>query len=131
MTTSGNPQSIVLCILDVFVVCVAYVCTPNRCSIVDVIDLPTTMYVVSSVVSAGHVGGSRGLCIVFGEADVLGMSVVLGMRGVGRMYVFGLGQHRRRGGWEGGVLGGGEWMKGLGLGFTNSVETGEVFDVCL
>ena len=35
VTASGNPQSLVLCILDVSVVCVAYVCTPNRCSIVD------------------------------------------------------------------------------------------------
>ena len=35
MTASGNPQSLVLCILDVSVVCVAYVCPPNRCSIVD------------------------------------------------------------------------------------------------
>ena len=26
---------------------------------------------------------------------------------------------------------GGEWMRGLGLGFTNPVETGGVFDVCL
>ena len=26
---------------------------------------------------------------------------------------------------------GGEWMRGLGLGFTNPVETGSVMDVCL
>ena len=26
---------------------------------------------------------------------------------------------------------GGEWMRGLGLGFTNPVETGGVLDVCL
>ena len=26
---------------------------------------------------------------------------------------------------------GGEWMRGLGLDFTNPVETGGVFDVCL
>ena len=32
----------------------------------------------------------------------------------------------------GGVSGeGGEWMRGLGLGFTNLVGTGEVLDVCL
>ena len=35
------------------------------------------------VVSAGHVGGTRGLGIVSNVADVLGMSVVRGMRGVG------------------------------------------------
>ena len=33
---------------------------------------------------------------------------------------------------RGGVGGeGGEWMRGLGLGFTNPVGTGEVLDVCL
>ena len=31
-----------------------------------------------------------------------------------------------RRGWRGG-----EWMRGLGLGFTNPVGTGEVLDVCL
>ena len=36
------------------------------------------------------------------------------------MYVFGSG---RRGRW-------GEWMKGLGLGFTNPVGTGRVLDGC-
>ena len=34
-SASGNPQRLVLCIIDVSVVCVAYVSTPNRCSIVD------------------------------------------------------------------------------------------------
>ena len=34
------------------------------------------------VVGAGHVGGTRGLCIVSIAADVLWMSVVRGMRGV-------------------------------------------------
>ena len=38
------------------------------------------------------------------------------------MYVFG----------SGGVGGeGGEWMRGLGLGFTNPVGAGRVLDVCL
>ena len=32
----------------------------------------------------------------------------------------------------GGVIGeGGEWIRGLGLGFTNPVGTGGVLDVCL
>ena len=35
------------------------------------------------VVSAGNVGGTRGSGIVSSAADVLGMSVVHGMRGVG------------------------------------------------
>ena len=35
------------------------------------------------VVSAGHVGGTRGSGIVSSAADVLCMSVVRGMRGVG------------------------------------------------
>ena len=38
------------------------------------------------------------------------------------MYVFGSGWR----GWRGGG-----WMRGLGLGFTNPVGTGEVLDVCL
>ena len=38
------------------------------------------------------------------------------------MYVFGS---------EGVVGEGGEWMRGLGLGFTNPVRTGGVLDVCL
>ena len=68
--------------------------------------------------SAGHVGGTRGLCIVSNAADVLWMSVVRGMRGVGVA--------------RGGVDGeGGEFMKGLALGFTNPVGTGGVLDVCL
>ena len=39
------------------------------------------------MVSAGHeyVGGTRGSCILSSAADVLGMSVVRGMRGVGEM----------------------------------------------
>ena len=35
------------------------------------------------MVSAGHVGGTRGSGIVYSAADVLWMSVVRGMRGVG------------------------------------------------
>ena len=38
------------------------------------------------------------------------------------MYVFGSGWR----GWRGG-----EWMRGLGLGFTNPVGTGGVLDVCV
>ena len=38
------------------------------------------------------------------------------------MYVFGSG----RGGWRGG-----EWMRELGLGFTNPVRTEGVLDMCL
>ena len=51
-------------------------------------------------VSAGHMGDTRGLGIVSSAADVLGMSVVRGMRGVGGVYVyvFGYGRLRRRGG---------------------------------
>ena len=61
-------------------------------------------------------GGTRGSGIVSSAADVLRMSVVRGMRGVG----------------SGGVGGeGSEWMRGLGLGFTNPVRTEVVLDVCL
>ena len=79
-------------------------------------------------VSAGHgyVGGTLGSGIVSGAADVLGMSVVLGMRGVGGvcdMYMCLT---------QGGVgCDGGEWIRGLGLGFTNPVEKGGVLDLCL
>ena len=77
------------------------------------------------VVSAGHeyVGGERGSSIVSSAADVLGMSVVSGMSGVGG--VCEMCMRLTRGGL------GGEWIKGLGLGFTNSVETGGVLAVCL
>ena len=37
------------------------------------------------VVSAGHVGGTRSSGIVSNAADVLWMSVVRGMRGVGKV----------------------------------------------
>ena len=35
--------------------------------------------------SAGHVGGTRGSCIVSSAGDVVWMSVVRRMRGVGRV----------------------------------------------
>ena len=53
--------------------------------------------------------------------DVLCMSVVHGMLGVGGVCDMCLAR--------GGV--GVEWMRGLGLGFTNPVGTGTVLDVCL
>ena len=56
-------------------------------------------------------------------AGVLWMSVVRGMRGVGG--VCEMCMCLARGG-EGGV-----WMRGLGLGFTNPVGTGDVLDVCV
>ena len=42
---------------------------------------------VSVMVSAGHVGGTRGSGIVYSAAEVLWMSVVRGMRGVGGVCV--------------------------------------------
>ena len=50
------------------------------------------------VVRAGHVSGTRGSDFVSSAADVLWMSVLRGMRGVGEVYVFGSG----RCGWRGG-----------------------------
>ena len=44
------------------------------------------------VLSAGHVGGTRGSCIVSSAADVPGMSVVCVMSGVCEMCVFGSGR---------------------------------------
>ena len=75
------------------------------------------------VVSARHVGGTRGSGIVSSAADVLWMSAVRGMRGVG-------GECTCLDGGGVGVEGGGEWMRRLGLGFSNLVGTGEVLDVC-
>ena len=77
--------------------------------------------------STGHVGGTRGLGIVSSAADVLWMSVVRGMRGVGGVHEMCMCLAR---GGEGIRVGGCEWMRGLGLVFTNPVGTGEVLDVC-
>ena len=77
------------------------------------------------VVSAGHecVGGTRGSSIASSAADVLGMRVMRRVGGVCDMCMClaqgGIGDEK------------GEWIKGLGLGFTNPVGTGEVVDVCL
>ena len=61
------------------------------------------------VVSAGNVGGTRGSGIVSSAADVLCMSVVRGMRGVGG--VCEMCMCLARGGVDGEA---GEWMRGLG-----------------
>ena len=76
------------------------------------------------MVSACHVGGTRCSGIVSSAADVLWTSVVRGMRGVGG--VCAMCMCLARGG-MGGV--GGEWMRGLGWGFTNPVGTEGVLDV--
>ena len=76
--------------------------------------------------SYGHeyVGGTHGSGIVSSAADLLGISVLRGIRGVGvvcEMYMcLAVGG---AGGEEG------EWIRGLGLGFANPVEI--VLDVCL
>ena len=75
------------------------------------------------VVSAGHqyVGGTRGSGIVSNAADVLGM------REAGVLYEMCMCLAR------GGIGGEGvQWMRGLGLGFTNPVGTGECWTcVCV
>ena len=76
------------------------------------------------MVSAGHVGGTRWSGIVSSTTDVLWMSVVRGMRGVGGVCEMCI--CLARGSWRGG-----EWMRGLGLGLTNPVGTGGVSDLCL
>ena len=76
------------------------------------------------MVSAGHVGGTRGLGIVSSTADVLWMSVMRGMRGIG-----GVCEMRLALGGVGGVEG--DLMRGLGLVITNPVGTGKLLDVCL
>ena len=73
------------------------------------------------VVSAEHVGGTHGSCIVSSAADLLGMSVVRGMKGVGGVCE----SVWLRAAWE--EMG---WIRGFGV-FICPVETGGVFDLCL
>ena len=69
------------------------------------------------------VRGTRGSGVLSSTGDVLEMSVV---RGVGRVCDMCMCLAR------GGVGGeGGEWMRELGLGFTNPVGTVGVLDMCL
>ena len=68
-------------------------------------------------------GGTRGSGVLSSADDVLEMSVVRGVGGVCDMYMC-LARGR-----VGGV--GGEWMRGLGLGFTNPGGTGGKWDMCL
>ena len=72
-------------------------------------------------VSAGHeyVGSTRGLGIVSSTADVLWMSVESGMKGGGVVCEMCMCLAR-----------GNVWIRGLGLGLTNPVETRGVLDVC-
>ena len=69
------------------------------------------------VVSAGHVAGTGGSCIVSSTVDVLWMSVVRGMRGVGGVCDCEMCMCLA--------------VRGLALGFTNPVGTWGVLDVCL
>ena len=78
------------------------------------------------MVSEVHVGGTRGSGIVSSAADVLWKSVVCGMRRVGEVCEMCICLARGSVGGEGG-----EWMRGLGLGFTNPVRTGGMLDVCM
>ena len=67
--------------------------------------------------------GTRGSGVLPSKCDVLEMSVVRGVGGVCDMCMCLA---------RGGVGGeGGEWMRELGLGFTNPVGTGGVLDMCL
>ena len=75
---------------------------------------------------AGHVGGTRGSDIVSSAADVPWMSVMRGMGGVGGECEMCICLSRGVVGWRVG-----EWMRGLGLGFTNPVGRGGLLDVCL
>ena len=67
--------------------------------------------------------GTCGSGVLSSTGDVLEMSVVRGVGGVCDMCMCLA---------RGGVGGeGGEWMRELGLGFTNPVGTGGVLDMCL
>ena len=76
--------------------------------------------------SAGHVGGTHGSGIVSSASDVLWMRVVRVMKGVGGVceMCMCLARDDVGGEWS-------EWLRGLGLSFTNPVRTGGVLDVCL
>ena len=76
------------------------------------------------MVSAGHVGGTHGSGILSSAADVLWMSLVRGMRGVGGVYEMYVCLDR-------GSVGGerGEWMRGLGL--VSGMAQGTVLDPLL
>ena len=67
--------------------------------------------------------GTRGSGVMSNTGDVPEMSVVRGVGGVCDMCMC-----LARGGVGGEA---GEWMRELGLGFTNPVGTGGVLDVCL
>ena len=67
--------------------------------------------------------GTRGSSVLSSTGDVLEMSEVRGVGGVCDMCMYLA---------RGDVAGeGGEWIRELGLGFTNPVGTGGVLDVCL
>ena len=67
--------------------------------------------------------GTRGSGVLFSAGDVLEMGVLRGVGGVCDMCMCLA---------RGGVGGEGvEWMRELGLGFTNPVGTGGVLDMCL
>ena len=68
-------------------------------------------------------GDTRGAGVLSSTGDVLEMSVVKSVCGVFGMYLY------LSGGGVGGE--GGEWMRGLGLGFTTHMGTRGVLDVCL
>ena len=66
-------------------------------------------------------GGTHGSGVLYSTGDVLEMSVVRGVCGVCGMCLARVSVPGE----------GGEWMRGLGLGFINPVGTGGVLDVCL
>ena len=89
------------------------------------------------MVSAGHVGGTHGSGIVSSVVDVLWMSVVRGMRGVGEVCEMCICLLTRGGVGTGGVLDvclgcggvgdvGGEWVWGL----DQSMEGGVLLCMC-
>ena len=79
--------------------------------------------VISVQVPESGVCGTRGSGVLSSTCDVLEMSVLRGVGGVCDMCMC---LARGDVGGEGG-----EWMRELGLGFTNPVGTGGVLDVCL
>ena len=78
---------------------------------------------VGVVAVSAYMGGTRGSGVLASAGDVLEISVVRGVGGVYDMCMcLALGG-------VGGV--GGEWVTGVGLGFTNSAGTWGKWDMCL
>ena len=77
---------------------------------------------------SAYMGGSRGSGVLSSAGDVLEMSVVRGVGGVGGMCLARDCVDGEGGEWE---VFGGDWMTGFGFGFINSGGTWGKWDMCV